>query len=388
MARDMPPSWEGANISVPIASFDGDFAGRVLPGEGIYLAHDLAQLGITRPIPGVHEYSKVQRRIDFAALNEATAERHAIALLAEKVAFQRTSLGPRPIAGSAITTYDGIISARANGLGEDRILLKTSITSVANIWYSLWQVAGNPAAGAYTAIPTGAAPTNATVGSWSYGLSNPTSARKKYLLTWGFASSQTINMFLVHDMLVAAGGITTNSAVAQTINTTALTRYTTGAGVNAIFDVVTAPASGTQNLTLSSYTDQDGTAGLTTVAHQFSSAEVIPLYRLSPKFPTANSSVPAMQLASGDYGVRAVATATFSAAVLTGVVALVLYFPLAFVPGVASFTYVERDSTIQIDGLTELAQTSGAVLGCLNVFINAFTTISGTVTGFLRSAEG
>jgi hypothetical protein len=71
-----------------------------------------------------------------------------------------------------------------------------------------------------------------------------------------------------------------------------------------------------------------------------------------------------------------------------GVMALELYFPLCFVPAVAAAAYIERDSTAQIDGLTELVQSSGNVLGCLGLYTFCGATSTGVITAFLRTCQG
>src|SRR5271156_3514766 len=65
LAKRFPPAWRGAGISQPICGQDERLQiGRMLPGQGLYLGHDLKSLGITRPIPGVYERTHVQRAVD------------------------------------------------------------------------------------------------------------------------------------------------------------------------------------------------------------------------------------------------------------------------------------------------------------------------------------
>jgi hypothetical protein len=189
-------------------------------------------------------------------------------------------------------------------------------------------------------------------------------------------------MILV-DLLVAAGNINANATGNQTINSTAQTRQygaTLGAGVMMTFDVTTALGATPSNLTVNSYTDQDGNATVTTPAVAMTPSAIV--MRLEP--PALG---PVMELASGDFGVRSVETLAFSAAMGAGVVALNLYFPLAFLPGIGSGVYVERDSTTQIDGITELAQASG-VIGCLTLYAQTNTTSTGGTKLFARTVEG
>jgi len=79
---------------------------------------------------------------------------------------------------------------------------------------------------------------------------------------------------------------------------------------------------------------------------------------------------------------------TCSAAATAGVIALNLYKPLMFVPGIAANIYVMRDSTTNIDGLVELVQTSTPTLGCLNMYVLANTTSSGTMLVTMQCATG
>src|SRR6266487_2217033 len=121
---------------------DGARLGYVLPGRGIYLDHDLKSLGINRPIPGVFERSRFHRLMD--RLNDERG---------------------------AITTYDGIVSGRANGKGEDIVIAKSSITT----------------------------------GAWSDRLTNPTGSDKKYLIAVGWGCSSAHNFAILVDMHQQSG---------------------------------------------------------------------------------------------------------------------------------------------------------------------------------------
>lgn len=353
LARSMPPSWRVGD-SDPVLSPSGDYLGQVLPGAGLYLATDLDALGIKRKIPYVFDRSEAAWALD----------------------YQRRKLW------AAITTYDGIISSRAGGKADDFSFTKASYTTVANVWSSTWQAGGFPAAGTYTAITGGAAHTNATTGALNFMQQNPTGGDKKYLLSFGFTAAQQINLGLLHDLLIGAGNITTNvSTSAQTVNTTALTRQTSGVGVLATFDITTALGATGANVTINSYTNSGGTSGHTTAAVALTGSGIV--QRLQP-----TATGPFIALASGDLGVKSVEQVTVSALMGAGVIALNLYKPLAFIPGIAANIYAERDSTTQIDGLTEVLQTAGAVLGCLNLYVLTNTTSTGILTGFARSCAG
>jgi len=351
LARSMPPAWDGAAVAHPLGRSSAGVVGKILPGRGLYLDCDLKNLGIMRPLPGVYEYSLTQKLIEIL----------------------RSERG-------AITTYDGIINARANGKADDVTIGKVSITTVASVWSSLFRAGGLPDVGTYTNIPGGAAPDRSNVGAWSLGLSNPTGGDKKFLLTFGFSAASQINWLILVDLLVAAGNISCNSSGSPyPINSTALTRSTTGAGVLMTFEVTTALSATADNITVSKYTNQSGTANQTTAAIALTTSAVV--QRLLPI-----ALGPFVQLATGDYGVRSVEQVTMSAG-NTGVLALNLYFPLMFVPGVGANAFAKKDSTVEFDSLTELVQASG-VLGCLTAYVLSNTTSSGIFTGFMRTCAG
>ncbi len=351
LAHSLPPAWDGAKISQPLALPGGEMIGLMMPGRGLKLMCDLKELGITRHIPHVYE---------------DTITRHLMDILKSE--------------RGAITTYDGIIASRCGGTGNDTNVFKASATTVANAWHSLAGITtGLPANMTYTAIPGGAVHNRANQGAWSLGMTNPGGSNKKYLLTIGWSSTQQLNMFVLSDLLVACSGISATVNTSQTVNSTALTRYTGGAGVMAIMEVTTAIGTTASNLTLT-YTNQDGTGSRSTGAQAMTVSSIVG--RLLPI--TLGSAVP---LQAGDYGIRSVQTAQLSAAMSAGVMALHIYYPLAYCPGVGANAYTERDSTIQIDGITELVNASG-VLGCLTVYVLPNTTTSGIVNCFMRTCEG
>jgi hypothetical protein len=96
---------------------------------------------------------------------------------------------------------------------------------------------------------------------------------------------------------------------------------------------------------------------------------------------------PAIALQSGDFGVQSVQSVIFSAAMGAGVVALHLYKPLMWVPGIGGNSYAERDSTTQIDGITELV-TASSVLGCLALYVFPNSASSGALYSFMRTVAG
>jgi hypothetical protein len=399
MGRHLPPAWDGDRISTPTFTPEGAYLGRVLPGRGFALATDLHAFGITRPIPGVYERSAVERlrerwdqwlpRIEPQDHARAYTHRGVQRLLldTDRAAIELLSSSPAVLAAkslaAAITTYDGIINTRANGKANDNVMAKASVTSVAQAFTTLFRATGNPAAGTYSNIPGGAVHTRASVGAWA-GLRNPGGSDLKYLLTIGYGSTQAIDWGILVDLLVAAANILATISTAQTVNTTAQTRQygsTLGAGVNMTFEVTTALSATAHNMTVNSYTDQDGNTAATTGAIAGVSGAIA--QRLVPV-----SLGPFMDLAAGDFGVRSVEQYTNSVALAAGIFALNLVFPLAYIPGIGSNLYIERDSTVQIDGLQQLVEDGGGVIGCLTWFLQTNSTATGIFRAFARTCEG
>lgn len=389
LGRGLPRSWDGARHSIPVTGPQGEWLGRILPGRGFYSEYDLRSVGITRRIPHVFERSRVLKLADFFK-----SERGAVRLAAWRDAAMRWGHLAPDFARAAITTYDGIIAARAGGNANDVLVSKTSQTTVGNIWYSVMLAAGNPAAlsglaaGSSSANSGGTACTNATTGAWSWGLSNPAGGNRKYLLTVGYTSGQQINVAMIIDLLVGVSGIAATST-SSNINTVALPRYgssgstnnAAGAGVWPTLEVTTALSTTAANMG-GTYTNQAGTASQAFPSQAMTASA--PVYRLQPQI-----AGPFMQLASGDFGVQGVQTFTLSISMGGGALSMYLVFPLAMIPGVAANIYIERDSTVQVDGLTELvSNTSTYVIGCLGAFVLPNATSTGVHSWFLRTCAG
>jgi len=278
----------------------------------------------------------------------------------------------------SITTWDNVLNARANGYADDRLLYKASQTTVAGNWSNFYLSGGVPGAGSYANIPGGSALNVNSPGAFP--LKNPTGTNTKYLLNFGVNHATGTNVVLLVDLLVAAGGINANTTTAQTVNTTALTRYTDGVGVMMILEVTTALGSTAASVTIN-YTNSSGTTGRSTGALPMTASAAT--FRLQPV--AGGALIP---LQAGDIGVQSVQTITFSAAMGAGVVALLLYKPLLLVPTLASTVFVERSTPNMLGGIVPLATDSSGNLGCLTVFVLTSTTSTGVQTYFLQTCEG
>lgn len=387
LARAMPPAWAGACISQPIGT-DGGKLGRMLPGKGLLLDTDLKELGFRKPPQYVYERSLFLRLTDKWARRKVS-DRMRAALAANHIGYSIDLLDRLVSERGALSTYDGIVSARVAQTGAplDIVINKPSVTSVANQWHSLFMQAGTPAAATITAT-NGAIMTAANSGAWNipWQAAN-TSTTNRNVLSFGWASSQQLNMALLHDVLWAGGPYTVGASGTTSITQPALTRNTGGAGTLIITEVTTL-FGGTAATMGINYHNQANAAQTGTAVGVRSTAAIVTMLQPSLSGNLANNQ-PWFVYNSGDYGARTVdAIVMGGTAMSTGAVNAYLYFPLLWVPGVASNAYIERDSTVQIDGLIALAQDTSFISGCLNAWVVTNATTSGAMNVFMRSCVG
>lgn len=221
--------------------------------------------------------------------------------------------------------------------------------------YDMSSLAGSPVANAWagTALAWTACTETTGNGTQIFGMPNGgnVSTDIKHLLNLGANTTATTGvpgtLYLI-DMEGYWPGISNNTTSAQTLTGTPAPRYTNGAGLR-LFQVQTAVAGATaQNLALS-YTDQAGNTGNALGATVAMTASAI-VGHISHSGTAANNYGPFLPLASGDSGVRNVASVTMSAA-NTGTFALVLAKPLAQITLGVNSLYHEKDLLNQIPSL-------------------------------------
>ncbi len=281
-----------------------------------------------------------------------------------------------------ITSYDGIVNARASGYAEDVARIKTAAQGgVSSVWYSDFRIAGLPPTINPAAINTGAIMNNASTGAWA--LTNPSAGQGKYLLTVGVnVTALGYAMVMLVDLLWAGSNITCNVGTgAQAVNSGVLTRYTTGAGVMMTFCVTTQIGGTAGNLTIS-YKNQGNLATDSTGPVALTTGCVV--NRLQP----VQGSSPFMILQAGDYGVYQIISATVSALMGGGVMDAYLFKPLAIIPTIVANTYIERDSTVQVDGLTQLIYGTDNALGCLGFFGLTSSATTCLMNSMIRTCAG
>lgn len=325
----------------PLITSSGARIGRLVPGRGIALDADLKALGITRPVPGVLERTPWRRLLDALA-----GDRGAITSMAtlrsatRRVIYAVADSFPSSVdVGSVLNQFDCL----------DRQGTFNSAGTVAPTRTSL--------AGAYNAA-----------------LNDPPAGKTKYLLGVSAMAATTnfagFDMGVYVDVLSSFGNVDATITTIQTINSAALTRYTTGAGV---YLHMASPWNGTFNVTYSSlptytvvYTNQAGTGSRSTsitsggdvsqsrsIAHDGGSSSV-------------NDDLFMFPLVAGDYGMRSVQsfTASVASSAVGATVGGFLYKPLFFMHALTELgTTVERDMRAEPDALVGFAVDGSNVLG-------------------------
>jgi hypothetical protein len=371
-AKHMAPAWEKAGQRQPAMGSEGQFVGWMLPGRGLLLdGLDAKRLGITRHIPYVYDYSPFARKRDYFVRRFRDLHRSEV---------------------GAITTYDGIIAARAGGKARDAAFSKATITTVASFWYDLWVATGSGGAGTFlnTTAPTDSALDSSTSGSLFGGSPfNPSGSDKSYLLTFGIFTAAGHFLGMLIDRHIQGGNYRLSVDPAETTGTpdTVTRDYGGGAGVGAqlIATVTTAratPGAGTWTI---NYLDQAGAASATPA--QALAATADPVNRLIA--PGGVTALPFFPLEAGDTGVKQIVSSDRAAALdTTGGTAISIVQPLVWIPMLNTANiYVERDLPSDLTGLLELANVS-LVTGCLSFLLYANGASSSQLTGFARTCQG
>lgn len=167
----------------------------------------------------------------------------------------------------------------------------------AGIPHSLWTVSGHPGAGATPATTPGAVPVRTTTGAMH--IENPDTGFVSILDRLALAAAIEGTVLVLYDRLVHVAGLSGTSVVAQTVNSTAITRPDAlGEDVEIWLEWYSATGA-TPRTVSASYTNEAGTAGRTTPSIDF------------PVSPVAGQML-RLPLQDGDLGCRSVQTVTLS----------------------------------------------------------------------------
>lgn len=207
----------------------------------------------------------------------------------------------------SFATYADLVAAK-------RLHYSVSLTSVGSAATSAWILQGTP-------LPTTATtPGTAYVSASSIAPLQDLDPIEKYLAAFEMhcATISNAQSGWLFDRLV---GVSQSIATTgdKTINSTALTRYTTGEDVQVFLEVSTTASGGGPVISLSSYTNSDGTSGRSGATATFPAIS-------NP----VGTWVGPMPLQAGDIGVKSVETINVSSTGGAGVVNVVLVRPLLF----------------------------------------------------------
>jgi len=177
----------------------------------------------------------------------------------------------------AITTMDQLLAALESGSKTNATKISTT-SEGAGLWHSLWSVAGYPAAGAVPATGSGAVPVSTTLGTIPF--TNPTAPAKKYIARIN-AQGSTTGTLVIYDRLWHNSGLVGNIITSQAVNSVALTRYTTGVGVE-VWGEVYAAMGATGSVLSLSYTDSLDQPRIGTYTHPANALSVGQMFPFSP----------------------------------------------------------------------------------------------------------
>lgn len=270
-----------------------------------------------------------------------------------------------------------------------------TVAYTAGNWYDLSLTAGNPVANTYpgTAL-TGVVPDDTT--GWGLYHGGNVSTDTKHVINIGAYSAVATavpGVLMLVDVCKYWPGINLLVTTPQTLLAgTALTRYTTGAGLRAflVSTALTGTSAGTPVVT-ASYTNQAGTAGRAlgaTINLTAGAANVPTPGKITHSGVAANNHAPFLPLASGDTGMRSVETITCTTAYTGATVAtaaLVLCKPLATIPIVTAGVAGERNLVMQLPSLPRIQD--GACLSWI-YFPGAATAASTMIGGYIDVAWG
>lgn len=250
---------------------------------------------------------------------------------------------------------------------DARVGAAVAAATVAGRITSLWEYNGSPSHGAVPGAVS--VPTNATAGSLRQ--ANPGGGRQLWCTgVWAMALSP--GTLVLYDRLLHISGLSGTVTTPQTVGGS-LTRYatTTSAGNEIWCEIYTI--IGTTGTTITaSYTNQAGTAGQTTQATAFGGTAFREAQRII-KLP----------LASGDNGVRAVASVDLVASTGTaGNFGVSIVRPLAVIPIPATGVGYVRDFVAQQPGIQEILTDA-----CLAWAWHANTTTAPQVHGGVQLVE-
>lgn len=293
-----------------------------------------------------------------------------------------------PFYRCAITDLDGHINAAGAGKTVRRFFGKNnSSTLVANNFYDLWGVGGNPDSGAYGGTARTAKQCNeSTLGSMWHG-GNVSTDTKQAITIMGFATAN-LPTLLLYDRVIAYDQCNYAAAANQTMDNTLTAQRYAGSGDPGLELFITAEAvngatAGT--FTALNYTNDQGNSASTVPSHNSwivsaaARSTTLGARLIAPSRSGATFvSSPNYPIAAGDKGIRKVDNYTPSAN-NTGTMCWVLGKLLAVCP---------INSTTVPTWMDLIVQTGGPPIvkdgACLSFLVNVVTTSATSMWGFIN----
>lgn len=250
---------------------------------------------------------------------------------------------------------------------DPRVGASAAAATVAGRMSTLWAYNGSPSGGAVPGAV--AAPDRTLAGSLKQ--ANPGGGRQLWCVG-AWANTIVAGTLTIYDRLLHIGGLSGTVTTAQNVGGS-LTRYaTTTSPGNEIWIEINTAIGGTGTTITASYTDQDGNTGQTTPAASIGGTGLNEAQRLI-KLP----------LASGDNGVRAVASVTLAGTTGTaGNFGVVVARPLIVIPISGPGVAYVRDLIAQQPGPQEILTDA-----CLAMAWHANGVTAPTINGGMQLVE-
>ena len=289
----------------------------------------------------------------------------------------------------AFASYDDLISEITSGKLNRYDFTKTvGVTATAGRWYDLSLASGLPVANPYTAGATNlkfyALSDTDGMGMWHGGNVSPDTKHILNIGAFGNTATSVPTVLQLVDVLGYYPITTVTTTTAQTLdNTTAIPRYTDGAGVRAYLVARGTMGAGTPNITIN-YTNQAGVAGKTNPVTVTAVTTAVASHIVHSD-PTANHYGCFIPLASGDTGIRSIQSITLSATMTSGSLALVLCKPITSIPITVLGVQSERNLLNQIPSMPRVYD--GANLNFLAFTGSAMASGTG-ISGYIEFANG
>lgn len=292
----------------------------------------------------------------------------------------------------AFTSIDDMISEITGGKFTriDWNKITGAAAYAAGRWYDFSALGGTPIANAWSGTSLTYTPCNESTGNGTqiFGMRHggDVSTDTKHVLNGSAITAVATGVpsqLMLVDMCGYWPGINMNVATSQSLSGTPSLRYTNGVGVRAYL-VVTATTGATAHNLSMTYTDQDGNTGNTMPVTVACTASAITPH-ITHSGTAVNNYGPFLPLASGDFGMRNVASVQLSAASGAGTAALVLAKPILTIPLTTATVASERDFVNQIPSLPRVPD--GACLTWL-YFAGAATAASTNFYGSLELGWG